>query len=101
MERFGINHLGDWQNIGVKDVEENGIYHLLAVHHNQGGAGLLRRYGNSLPKALAACFPEFPWKDVNFAKPLHEKVTRPFSILFDTVNSLEMKNQEQDSQLKK
>jgi hypothetical protein len=52
--KFGITTLDQWYSKTADDIQNN------------GGAGLLKLYKDSLPKLLASVYPEYPC-DIVFA----------------------------------
>jgi len=53
-KQLGFNQMNDWYNITVKDIKEN------------GGSGLLNKYGNSPSKLIMTIYSNHEWKQSNF-----------------------------------
>jgi len=50
-----IEHMSDWYKVKIKDVEAE-----------RGGSSILKKYGNSLRRALQTVYPEFGWEEKRF-----------------------------------
>ena len=60
-----LDNLGD--HLGVKEGELDGWYSITSTDFIQSGAGgLLKLYGDSLPKLLAAVYPNHQWDSAKF-----------------------------------
>src|ERR1700722_3211815 len=53
-KQLEFNQMNDWYNITVKDINEN------------GGSGLLDKYGNSPSKLIMSIYSNHEWKQFNF-----------------------------------
>ena len=53
-KQLGFNQMNDWYNITGKDIKEN------------GGSGLLSKYGNSPSKLIMSIYSNHEWKQSNF-----------------------------------
>jgi hypothetical protein len=63
---YGIKEQSDWYLVRYKDIRKK-----------LGGSAVLRYYNNSLVRALAAIYPNYPWKTWDIREPHHS------GLLFD------------------
>jgi hypothetical protein len=64
-----IRKFEDWYQVTVQDVVDN------------GGQGLLAKYGGSLIKALSSVYTEHNWKSYKFYNPHQFVKNTPFEVI--------------------